>query len=138
MEASHNYAIDEGLRSFLDSRECSDQLREKVKEERISEEFSGREFHDFGLAAIVAGAFCGFLANVAANIVTDYFRKRQASKKDAKTIAKDAMETLINEVRLRYGEDAAKRIKISDSELKALAEHVLAACKNIRTNEDKK
>ena len=132
MEPKIIYAVDKGIQSFLQSKDCSSNLREKIELETKDCLDAGMHFHDLTAREILVTSLAAFLTSVAANISTRYFENKISSIDDAKEVALTVMEVRRNEIRLKLGPKGIEEIIVSIEEIEALSKHVYEACKEIK------
>ena len=131
METNVMYAIETGIRTFINSEDCSQTLKNKIVLEQKQDEFKDVHFHDL-VSTILVASVSTFLATLAANIATEYFRKKFFTKNEAIKVAENASDIRLNEIRLRTGPDASKEISISKQEIKSFSRYVYEACEEIK------
>ena len=130
MEPKIMFAVESGIQSFLQSTDCSQEVRERIELDQAQGQFSGQHFHD--LAIVIVATLSAFIAGVAANIASAYFEKKLLSNRDAEKVAEDAAKARKNEIRLRLGEKAIEELWISETEIKLLGRHIHSACEKVK------
>lgn len=125
------FAIDEGIKNFLGSDDCSNSLRKNVEIEQNNMKNEDLHFHDL-VTDIIMNSLVSFLSSIAASVALEFFKTKILSRKEAKRIAESTARVKLNETRLKLGPLEIEKIKLSKEEITSLSEHVYSACDKIK------